>query len=294
MITLGTASFTTLLLVLGTLAFGPWTSFVFSFGFLGGFLLWLTWPSASDFRSIRVPYWLTLAAFVFLHRVEENLLRFQERLSELTGKPVPSLSSPYLILLVLLSVGGWLLIPVLMKRGLRFGQYLCWTFFASMGITELAHFVFPLFVTGPYRYFPGMASVVVLAPLAWWGMWNLSRPSVEESSMKRDRISALKQELKLAEAAQKVRDPDAEFCHLERAHILSQPSAIYHLLVHFKMLFWAFRQKDGLEVWGQSFRILTAVPASLFGRYPVGNTGGSNVSAFQSMPVPDDLEELVR
>jgi hypothetical protein len=52
---------------------------------------------------------------------------------------------------------------------------LAWTFFTSMGITELAHFLLPLLTTEPYGYFPGMASVVVLAPLAWWGMWRLAR-----------------------------------------------------------------------------------------------------------------------
>jgi len=46
-----------------------------------------------------------------------------------------------------------------------------------MGITELAHFVFPSFTNKAYGYFPGMASVVLLAPVAWWGMYRLSRRS---------------------------------------------------------------------------------------------------------------------
>jgi hypothetical protein len=53
------------------------------------------------------------------------------------------------------------------------GYYLAWTFFASLGITELAHFVLPLFSEQPYGYFPGMATVVLLAPSAWWGMVRL-------------------------------------------------------------------------------------------------------------------------
>lgn len=47
-----------------------------------------------------------------------------------------------------------LLVPILMKRGYQFGQYLAWTFFAAMGITELAHFIFPFFTGEPYQYFP--------------------------------------------------------------------------------------------------------------------------------------------
>ncbi|WP_220466405.1 hypothetical protein [Dyadobacter psychrotolerans] len=45
---------------------------------------------------------------------------------------------------------------------------------SSMGITELAHFVLPLLTKEPYGYFPGMTRVIVLAPLAWWGMYRLS------------------------------------------------------------------------------------------------------------------------
>lgn len=107
--------------------------------------------------------------------MEENIFKFQEKLSEITGTPVPSLASPSLILLVLMSVGGWLLVPYFMKRNYEFGSYLAWSFFSSMGFTELAHFVFPFFEDKPYGYFPGMMSVLILAPLAWWGMICLSK-----------------------------------------------------------------------------------------------------------------------
>ena len=40
-------------------------------------------------------------------------------------------------------------------------------------------------------------------------------------------------------------------------------------------------------------RVLVAGPGSWTGRYPVGNTGGANVSAFQPMPVPDDLRAVL-
>ena len=91
----------------------------------------------------------------------------------MTGVPTPAILSWDVILLVLLSVGGWLSIPWLMNRQPDVGRYLAWTFFTSMGVTELAHFVFPVIVGGPYGYFPGMASVLLLAPAAWWGMTRL-------------------------------------------------------------------------------------------------------------------------
>ena len=59
--------------------------------------------------------------------------------------------------------------------GIQFGNYLTWTFFTAMGVTELAHFIFPFFTKEPYGYFPGMASVFFLAPVAWWGIYRLSR-----------------------------------------------------------------------------------------------------------------------
>lgn len=70
---------------------------------------------------------------------------------------------------------AWLLIPWLVSRQIEFGYFLVWSFFVSMGVTEHAHFVFPFLADEPPEYFPGMASVVVLAPVAWWGMRRLLR-----------------------------------------------------------------------------------------------------------------------
>ncbi len=165
--------FTIGLLTVGYVSFGIWTTFIFASGFLGGFILWIMFPSKATFASIKTPFWVTFLLFVFLHRVEEYFFKFQEQLSVITGNPVPNITSPALILLVLASVGGWLSVPFLIKHGYSFGYYLAWTFFAAMGITELAHFVFPLFLDKPYGYFPGMVSVIFLAPTAWWGMTRL-------------------------------------------------------------------------------------------------------------------------
>ncbi len=163
---------TTAILALGYIAFGFWTALIFTFGFLGGFLIWIFTTRQVPFQQFKVAYWLTLVLFV-LHRVEEKVMGFFAKLAAITGVTTPEITSVPVILLVLASVGAWLSIPILVKRNYAFGYYLAWTFFASMGITELAHFVFPLFLKVPYRYFPGMASVVVLAPAAWWGMYRL-------------------------------------------------------------------------------------------------------------------------
>jgi len=164
---------TTATLTLGYLAFGLLTSLIFTAGFLGGLLLWLVFPDRGSWPALRWPYWIALGLFV-LHRVEEKHFGFFSMLQSVTGVQTPDPFSAAVLALLLLSVGGWLLVPWLMRRGHPLGRYFAWTFLASMGITELAHWlVFP-FLEGP-RYVPGMWSVVLLAPVAWWGMRRMVR-----------------------------------------------------------------------------------------------------------------------
>ena len=169
--------FTVMVLVLGHTLLGLLPMILFAFGFLGGFILWLLVPTNASFKSIRVSYFITLAFFV-LHKAEERHFDFFPALARITGKPVPEAGSVLAILLYAFA-GAWLLIPFLVGRHSQFGYYLAWTFFTSMGVIELAHFVFPLFTPEPYGYFPGMATVVLLAPVAWWGIWRLTRRRVE-------------------------------------------------------------------------------------------------------------------
>ena len=84
-------------------------------------------------------------------------------------------------------------------------------------------------------------------------------------------------------------DDASEWRHLERAHILSQPMAGPHLRTHLAMLGVAVRRRRGREIFGQVLRLVVAGPGSWSGRYPVGNTGGADVSALRPMPVPEDL-----
>ncbi len=100
-------------------------------------------------------------------------------------------------------------------------------------------------------------------------------------------------EMGLAWDARERRDAGAEWNHLERAHILSQPMAGPHVRTHLAMIGSALRRRDRREVLGQLFRLVVAGPGSLTGKYPVGNTGGANVSAFAPMPIPDDLQAIL-
>lgn len=88
-------------------------------------------------------------------------------------------------------------------------------------------------------------------------------------------------------------DPALEWAHLERAHILSQPMPGPHVRTHWAMLGGAWRRRDKHEFGGQLMRLVVAGPGSLAGRYPVGNTGGANVSALRPMAIPEDLAVLL-
>ena len=100
-------------------------------------------------------------------------------------------------------------------------------------------------------------------------------------------------ELAAAGRARAAGDIAGAWRHLERAHILSQPLALAHLRTHASMLAHAARRRDRREMVGQVGRLLVAGPGSLAGRYPLGNTGGADVSAFAPMPIPDDLQDLL-
>lgn len=106
-------------------------------------------------------------------------------------------------------------------------------------------------------------------------------------------LAAWSAERAQADAARRLGDFAKEWHHLERAHILSQPMAMPHVRTHLAMISYGLRHHDRREVIGQLLRIVVAGPGSLTGRYPVGNTGGANVSAFLPMPVPEDLLSLL-
>jgi len=96
-----------------------------------------------------------------------------------------------------------------------------------------------------------------------------------------------------ARRARQQGDLNTEWAHWERAHILSQPMAGPHVRTHVGMLAYGLRHHDRREVLGQVLRLLVAAPGTWTGRYPVGNTGGANVSALLPMPIPDDLQAIL-
>src|SRR5262245_1136253 len=118
-------------------------------------------------------------------------------------------------------------------------------------------------------------------------------PSVQPIDARQELEAAWQAERQAAITARRTGDASVEWDHLERAHILSQPLAGLHLRTHGAMLAASLRRRDGREFAGQLLRLFLAVPGSISGRYPVGNTGGADVSAFSPMAVPEDLRPLL-
>jgi Protein of unknown function (DUF3703) len=100
-------------------------------------------------------------------------------------------------------------------------------------------------------------------------------------------------EINLASSYRMLGNIEQEFHHLERAHVLGQGSTRHHVRVHFLMLLWGLRQLRAKEILGQITRIIGASTKTAFGWIPSGNTGGSNVSPFKSLPVSDDLKRII-
>lgn len=87
-------------------------------------------------------------------------------------------------------------------------------------------------------------------------------------------------------------DLAAAYNRFERAHILGQRSTRLHVRAHCALLRVGWLRRDLREIVGQLTRMVAAV---MFSRVwvPEGNTGGANVSAFRSMPLPEDLRRVL-
>ncbi len=105
-------------------------------------------------------------------------------------------------------------------------------------------------------------------------------------------LSAYQHEMELAVDARIKGDLNLAFYHYERAHILSQKYTVLHIRSHLGMLYVGYLRKDLREIFGQCVRVFAAL---IFSKLwvPIGNTGGANVSALKSMPIPDDLKPLL-
>lgn len=103
-----------------------------------------------------------------------------------------------------------------------------------------------------------------------------------------------REELLLAKTEFEKKHYQQSWRHLERAHILGQPYPVAHTAVHWKMLKFGIKIKNGKEIIGQIPRLLVGGVKSFVGKIPVGNTGGANVPPLQPMEIPEDLAAIIR
>lgn len=99
----------------------------------------------------------------------------------------------------------------------------------------------------------------------------------------------IEEELFLYRARWRLADYAGSWQALERAHVLAQSQALQHTRIHLLMLVFAVRRGKWREVGGQIFRLVLAPIGSVTGTAPLGNTGGADVSAFQPMPLSDEI-----
>jgi hypothetical protein len=99
---------------------------------------------------------------------------------------------------------------------------------------------------------------------------------------------------KFAEALRKLTAGNAvhAFAHLERAHALGQKHTRAHVRAHWAMLKYAWQYGQARDVVGQIGRL---IGAALFtwAWVPEGNTGGTNIGAFETLPIPPELNRVI-
>ena len=110
--------------------------------------------------------------------------------------------------------------------------------------------------------------------------------------MRTELLEALHQAFAEAKVALGRGEANLALVWLERAHILGQRLSLPHARAHWLMLRAGWQLRDWREVVGQLPRILAAL---LFSRIwvPLGNSGRARVSAFQPMPVSEELRRLL-
>jgi len=80
--------------------------------------------------------------------------------------------------------------------------------------------------------------------------------------------------------------------HLERAHILGQQYPYAHTYVHWKMLQFGIKIKNGKEILGQIPRLIFGGVKSFVGSVPIGNPGGANVPPLKPFPIEKELQDI--
>lgn len=91
----------------------------------------------------------------------------------------------------------------------------------------------------------------------------------------------VKEKVESAVLVKKDQGYDKALTLLEEAHILSQPYAVEHFYVHWKMFQLALEYRVWNEFIGQIPRLILAMPGSWTGKAPAGNVGSTKMGIFE-------------
>jgi hypothetical protein len=83
------------------------------------------------------------------------------------------------------------------------------------------------------------------------------------------------------------------FKHLERAHVIGQTFVGAHSKTHWLMLTLEIRRRRVGAVIGQVVRLILGAIGSAVGVVPTGNTGGTDISMFERLPIAPELQEII-
>jgi len=104
---------------------------------------------------------------------------------------------------------------------------------------------------------------------------------------------AFEMEIALAKELIARNELERGLAHLERAHVLGQAFVVPHARAHWWMLAVESRRRRPGAAFGQALRIVLGALGSLVGIVPVGNTGGSDVSMFERLPIAPELQRII-
>ncbi|MDB5955482.1 DUF3703 domain-containing protein [Ramlibacter sp.] len=82
------------------------------------------------------------------------------------------------------------------------------------------------------------------------------------------------------------------FQHLERAHVIGQPSTVEHVRVHWRMFRHTLHNLQPGEAYGQAWRLAATVFTPV-GLAPTGTTGGADISGIRRMAIPEDVQAII-
>lgn len=191
-------------------------------------------------------------------------------------------------------IAATMMFVALSAVGLRTSLWVVVAALAGYGLFDLVH-GYIIDTPGVPAWWPMFCLSYDVSAAAYlaWRLVTRRTASVDARSFGARIRPKVEAELLAAKRTDSNGDESASSYHLERAHVLGQTSTVEHVRVHARMLGSGIRYRRAREIFGQVQRVIGAAIATPLRFIPHGNTGGSNVDPFRSMPVLPDLADAI-